>query len=158
MSTQVGTLALVPQVVDAVKLPVIAAGGIADPRGVRAALALGASAVQVGTAYLLTPEAKIAPLHRHALEHARDDGSALTNLFTGRPARGLYNRVMRELGPLSTLAPAFPTAGGALLPLRAAAEAQGRDDFIPLWAGQAAALAPRMSSGALTRHLGGAAR
>jgi len=146
-------MALVPQVVDAVSVPVIAAGGIADPRGVRAAFALGASAVQVGTAYLLTPEAQITPFHRQALRTARDDGTALTNLFTGRPARGIINRIMREMGPLSAAAPAFPTAGGALAPLRAAAEKAGKADFSSMWAGQAAALAREMSAAELTRHL-----
>lgn len=153
MNTQVGTFALVPQVVDAVGVPVIAAGGIADRRGVRAALALGASAVQVGTAFLRTPEARIPDFHRDALRQASAEGTALTNLFTGRPARGLLNRLMREQGPMSDLAPAFPTAGGALLPLRAVAEPQGRTDYSSLWAGQAAALAPEMGSAALTRHL-----
>jgi len=153
MTTQVGTFSLVPQIVDAVEVPVIAAGGIADRRGVKAAFALGASAVQIGTAYLLTPEARIAPLHRQALTRARDDGTALTNVFTGRPARGLYNRLMRDIGPLSTLAPSFPMAGGALMPLRNLAEAQGRDDFNSLWAGQSAALAREMPAGVLTRLL-----
>ncbi|WP_338665103.1 nitronate monooxygenase [Pararoseomonas sp. SCSIO 73927] len=155
MATQVGTMALVPQVVDAVRVPVIAAGGIADARGVRAALALGAAAVQVGTAYLLTPEARIPALHRAALERATDDGTALTNLFTGRPARGILNRLMREAGPLSDLAPPFPTAGAALAPIRARAEAKERDDFTNLWAGQAAALARPMTAGELTRRLAG---
>ena len=155
MATQVGTMALVPQIVDAVRVPVIAAGGIADARGVRAALALGASAVQVGTAYLLTPEAGIPALHRAALERATADGTALTNLFTGRPARGILNRLMREAGPLSDLAPPFPTAGAALAPIRARAEAEERDDFTNLWAGQAAALARPMSAGELTRRLAG---
>lgn len=154
MASQVGTMALVPQVVDAVSVPVIAAGGIGDRRGVRAAFALGASAVQVGTAYLLTPEAKVTPFHREALKNARDDGSVLTNVFTGRPARSIYNRLVRELGPLSTVAPAFPTAGGALLPLRGVTEKQGRPDFSSLWTGQAAALVREMSSGELTRYLG----
>ncbi|MCC2655268.1 MAG: nitronate monooxygenase family protein [Panacagrimonas sp.] len=155
MASQVGTFALVPQVVDAVKVPVIAAGGVADRRGVRAAFALGASAVQVGTAYLLTPEAKVAAFHREALKNARDDGSALTNVFTGRPARSLYNRLMREQGPLSTLAPSFPTAGGALLPLRGVTEKQGLADFSSLWSGQSAALVRNeMSSAELTRYLG----
>ncbi len=119
IAAQPGTFALVPQVVDAVKIPVIAAGGIADGRGVAAAFALGASGVQVGTAYLFTPEATVTSMHRAALQTARDDGTALTNLFTGRPARGLFNRVMREVGPMSNLAPAFPTAGSALAPLKA---------------------------------------
>lgn len=155
MASQVGTFALVPQVVDVVKVPVIAAGGIADRRGVRAAFVLGASAVQVGTAYLFTPEASVTPFHREALRSARDDGSALTNVFTGRPARSLYNRLMREQGPLSDVAPAFPTAGGALLPLRGVTEKLGRPDFSSLWSGQAAALVRQpMTSAELTRYLG----
>ena len=153
MSTQVGTIALVPQVVDAVKLPVIAAGGIADRRGVRAVFALGASAVQVGTAYLYTPEAQVSSLYRKALANIRDDGTAVTNLFTGRPARGIMNRLMRELGPLSADVPPFPTAGASLAPLRAKAEQEGRADFTSLWAGQAAALGQSMSTGELTRLL-----
>jgi nitronate monooxygenase len=156
MAAQVGTMALVPQIVDAVSVPVIAAGGIGDRRGVRAAFALGASAVQVGTAYLLTPEARITPFHREALRKARDDGSALTNVFTGRPARSLYNRLMREVGPLSAAAPPFPTAAGALVPLRAVTEPQGRADFSSLWSGQAAALVREMTSASLTRYLGSA--
>ncbi|NYZ12450.1 nitronate monooxygenase [Azospirillum sp. RWY-5-1] len=153
MARQVGTFALVPQVADAVSVPVIAAGGIADARGIVAALALGASAVQIGTAYLLTPEAKISPLHRKALETATEADTALTNLFTGRPARGIMNRLMRELGPLSPDAPAFPLAGGALAPLRARTEPQGNADFQSLWSGQAARLARPMGTGALTRRL-----
>ena len=153
VEAQVGTFALVPQVVDAVRVPVIAAGGIADGRGIAAAFALGASAVQIGTAYLFCPEATIAPLHREALrgEHRRE--TALTNVFTGRPARGIVNRVMRELGPLSPLAPAFPLAGGALAPLRAAAEPAGSDDFMSLWSGQSAALGRDLPAGELTRAL-----
>jgi nitronate monooxygenase len=154
MSTQVGTFALLPRIADAVSVPVIAAGGIADRRGALAAFALGADAVQVGTAYLLTPEAKVSAAHREALRSA-EEATAITNLFTGRPARGIVNRLMTELGPLSDLAPAFPTAGTALGPLRAAAEAAGRGDFSPLWAGQAFRLAKPMSAAALTRSLGG---
>ncbi|WP_186420800.1 nitronate monooxygenase family protein [Bosea sp. CS1GBMeth4] len=154
MSEQVGTFALVPQIVDAVSVPVIAAGGISDRRGVEAAFALGAAAVQVGTAYLFTPEAGISPIYRKALGMG-ERPTAITNLFTGRPARGIVNRAMAELGPLSELAPPFPTAGTALGPLRAAAEAAGRDDFTLLWAGQAFPLARAMSSAALTRRLAG---
>ena len=150
---QAGTMALVPQVVDAVDVPVIAAGGIADGRGIAAAMALGASAVQIGTAYLFTPEALITDLHRGALADGSDDGTALTNLFSGRPARGLYNRLMREIGPMSDQAPAFPTAGGALAPLKAAAEAAGRADFSSLWSGQAANLGREMGAFELTRRL-----
>ena len=150
---QAGTFALVPQVVDAVKLPVIAAGGIADGRGVSAAFALGASAAQIGTAYLFTPESLISDLHRAALRDARDDDTALTNVFSGRPARGLMNRVMREVGPMSDAAPSFPTAGGALAPLKAKAEAAGSSDFSSLWSGQAASLARETGAADLTRQL-----
>lgn len=150
MSAQPGTFALLPQVADGVEVPVIAAGGIADGRGVAAAFVLGASGVQVGTAYLRTPEAAIPDFHRQALAQARDDGTAVTNLFTGRPARGFYNRLMREVGPLSADAPPFPTAAGALGPLRAA---RPGPDFTNLWAGQAAALAADTDAETLTRRL-----
>ncbi len=153
VATQVGTFALLPQVVDAVSIPVIAAGGVADARGIVAAFALGAAAVQIGTAYMFSPEAKVAPVHRAALAVAQDDNTAVTTLFTGRPARGVMNRLMRDLGPLSPDAPAFPLAGGALAPLRAQAEAAGADDFTNLWAGQAARLAVSLPAGELTRTL-----
>jgi nitronate monooxygenase len=153
IATQVGTMALVPQVADAVKVPVIAAGGIADARGIAAAFALGASAVQMGTAYLFTPEATIASVHRAALRSARDDRTALTNVFTGRPARSLINRMVREVGPISDLAPPFPLAGGALVPLRQATEPGGSGDFMSLWSGQAAPLGRELPAGELTRLL-----
>ena len=153
IATQAGTFALVPQVVDAVKVPVIAAGGIADGRGIAAAFALGAAAAQIGTAYLFTPESLVSDLHRAALRAGRDDRTALTNLFSGRPARGLMNRAMREIGPMSDLAPAFPTAGGALAPLKAKAEAAGSADFSSLWSGQAASLGREIGAGELTRQL-----
>jgi nitronate monooxygenase len=153
MGGQVGTFALLPQIVDAVKVPVIAAGGIADARGIVAAFALGASAVQIGTAYMLTPEAKVTPAHRQALRSATDDGTRITNLFTGRPARGFVNRVMRDLGAINPAAPSFPLAAGALLPLKGKAEAAGSTDFTNLWSGQAASLAKEMTSGELTRYL-----
>jgi len=149
LNSQVGTMALVPQIVDAVQVPVIAAGGIGDARGIVAAFALGASAVQLGTAYLFTPEAKVSAAHHQALRTAKDSQTALTNLFTGRPARGIVNRVMREIGPISPLAPAFPLAGGALMPLRAKDEA----DFANLWAGQALRLGLELSAFELTRTL-----
>jgi nitronate monooxygenase len=136
-----------------VKVPVIAAGGITDARGIAAAFALGAAAVQIGTAFLVTPEAKISAPYRAALDEARDDGTAVTNLMTGRPARGLVNRVMREIGPVDEIAPAFPLAAGALAPLRAKAEAQGSGDFTPMWAGQAAALGRAVPAAELTRTL-----
>jgi len=153
MTTQVGIMALLPQVVDAVRVPVIAAGGIADGRGVAAALMLGAAAVQVGTAYLFCPEARIPALHAEALASARDDSTAITNVFTGRPARGVVNRLMRDLGPISDAVPAFPTAGGALVPIRAKAEAESRNDFTNLWAGQASRLALKVGAEELTREL-----
>jgi len=153
ISTQVGTMALVPQVVDAVRVPVIAAGGIADARGIVAAFALGAAAVQIGTAYLFCPEAKVPAVHRRALEAAKDNATALTNVFTGRPARGIVNRIVREVGPMSGEAPAFPLAGGALAPLRAATEPAGSGDFMSLWSGQAAPLGRDLPAGELTRRL-----
>jgi len=153
MSQQVGLFALLPQVVDAVKVPVIAAGGISDARGIVAAMALGASAVQIGTAYLLSPEATVTPYHRAALKSAASDATALTNVFTGRPARGIMNRLMREQGPLSPDAPAFPSAGATLAPLRAKTEPTGNSDFSNMWSGQAVRLAVEMPAGALTRKL-----
>ncbi len=158
ISKQVGTFALVPQIVDAVSIPVIAAGGVADGRGIAAAFALGASGVQMGTVYLRCPESLISPLHRAALETASDDSTALTNLFSGRPARGVMNRIMRELGPMSSQAPAFPTAGGALAPLKKAAEARGDAGFSSLWSGQAAALAQPLAATQLTANLAADAR
>jgi nitronate monooxygenase len=157
VGSQIGTFALVPQIVDALRVPVIAAGGVADARGVAAAFALGASAVQVGTAYLRCPEARISDLHRRALEESADDATRLTNVFTGRPARGIANRIVRELGPLSHAVPAFPLAASALAPLRAKAEASASSDFSPLWSGQAARLARSLSARDLTLSLGGAA-
>ena len=153
VDTQPGTMALVPQVVDAVGVPVIAAGGIADGRGIAAAFALGACGAQIGTAYLSTPQSTISDLHRAALSRARDDDTVLTNVFTGRPARGIVNRVVRETGPMSPYAPAFPTAAAATAPLRVAAEAVGSSDFSPLWAGQAARLSNGGSASELTREL-----
>jgi nitronate monooxygenase len=136
LAAQAGTFALLPQIVRAVRVPVLAAGGIADARGVAAARALGASAVQVGTAYLLCPEATTSAVHRQALTAEAGEATALTNVFTGRPARGIRNRLMRELGPLRADVPAFPLAAAAVTPLRTKAESEGRGDFSPLWAGQ----------------------
>ena len=137
------------------KIPVIAAGGIADARGIVAALALGAAAVQIGTAYLFCPEAKLPPLHLEALAKAADDDTMVTNVFTGRPARGIVNRLMREAGPLSPAAPSFPLAGSAIAPLRAKSEPAGSSDFMNLWSGQAASMARRGLSG---RRVDAAAR
>jgi nitronate monooxygenase len=136
VAAQMGTMALVPQIVDAITVPVIAAGGIADARAIAAAMVLGAAGVAMGTAYLLCPEAGTSAVHRTALQTARDGDTALTNLFTGRPARGVVNRLMTELGPMSNDVPEFPLASGPLAPLRAAAEALGSGDFSPLWSGR----------------------
>jgi nitronate monooxygenase len=155
LSLQMGTFALLPQVVQAVKLPVIAAGGIADACGVAAALRLGAAAVQVGTAYMLCPEATTSAIHRAALKGETARHTALTNVFTGRPARGIVNGVMRELGPLSPLAPAFPLAATAMAPLRARAESQGSGDFSPLWAGQNVGACKEASAAQITQALAG---
>lgn len=151
LSTQVGTFALLPQIVQAVQLPVIAAGGIASAAGVAAAKALGAAAVQIGTAYLCSHEATTSALHRAALQSSAAQHTALTNLFTGRPARGIVNRVMRELGPMHPQAPAFPLATADMAPLRAAAEAQGCSDFTPLWAGQNASACRTAAAADITR-------
>jgi len=153
IATQVGTMALVPQIVDAVKVPVIAAGGIADSRGIAASFALGASAVQLGTAYLFCPEAHVSPLYREALRNVRDDQTALTNIFSGRAARGIVNRFVNEVGPMSALAPEFPLASSAVAPLRKKSEAQGSTDFMQMWAGQSAHLCREMPAGQLTRIL-----
>lgn len=153
LAEQVGTFALVPQVVDAVKLPVIAAGGIADGRGIAAAFALGAAGVQIGSAYLRCPESKVIAPARAALAQASDESTVITNVMTGRLARGVANRVMREVGPISPDAPAFPHAATALGPLKAAAEKQGRVDFTNLWAGQALPLGTELPAAELTRKL-----
>jgi nitronate monooxygenase len=153
VGSQPGTFALVPQVVDAVRVPVIAAGGIGDERGIVAALALGAAGVQIGTAYLLTPESTISPLYRAALKDAREDQTTITNVFTGRPARGLVNRAIREIGPISKEAPAFPNATNAMMALRQKAEAAGSGDFTSLWSGQAPRFAREVPAGELTRAL-----
>lgn len=153
LSSQLGTFALLPQIVQAVRLPVIAAGGIADAAGVRAAMALGAAGVQIGTAYLCCDEASTSAIHPAALQSPAAQHTALTNLFSGRPARGIVNRVMRELGPLSPHAPAFPLATAAIAPLRTQAESQGSGDFSPLWAGQNVSGCKAISAAELTREL-----
>lgn len=153
IATQIGTFALLPQIVAAVRLPVIAAGGIADANGVKAAMALGAAAVQVGTAYLLCPEATTSAVHRAALESDAAKVTALTNVFTGRPARGMVNRMARELGPMHPGAPQFPLATAASAALRQKAESLGSGDFSPLWAGQNTSGCKKVSAAQLTREL-----
>ena len=155
LGRQMGTFALVPQIVSAVRTPVIAAGGIADAKGVAAALALGAAGAQIGTAFLLCPEATTSAVHRAALKGETARQTALTNLFTGRPARGIVNRLMKELGPISAAAPAFPLAAAALAPLRAEAERRGSGDFSPLWSGQNPSGCRQIPAAQLTRELAG---
>ena len=155
ISTQLGTFALLPQVVRALRIPVIATGGIADAAGVRAVLGLGAVAAQVGTAWLLCPEATTSAVHRAALQSPQGRETVLTNVFSGRPARGIVNRLIRELGPMSPLAPAFPLATAASAPLRAQAERQGSGDFSPLWAGQNVTGCREVPAAQLTRELAG---
>ena len=149
LTTQVGTFALVPQIASAVRIPVIAAGGIADARGAAAARALGADGVQVGTAFLLCPEATTSPPHRDALASSALLHTAVTNVFTGRPSRGIVNRIVRELGPMSSIAPAFPLAAAATAPLRVS------PDLSPLWAGQAAAACRAVPAADVIRALVG---
>jgi nitronate monooxygenase len=153
LTTQIGTFALLPQIVQAVKVPVVATGGIADAKGVAAAMALGAAGVQVGTAYLLCPEATTSAVHRAALKSEAVRHTALSNLFSGRPARAIINRLIHDLGAISALPPAFPLASSALAPLRAKAESQGRGDFSPLWSGQNASGCREISAADLTREL-----
>jgi nitronate monooxygenase len=151
VTTQVGTFALVPQIVRAVSVPVIAAGGVADAAAVVAALALGAAGVQIGTAYLLCPEATTSRVHREALASPRARHTALTNVFTGRPARGIVNRLMAECELIKADVPAFPLATAATMPLRSQAEARGSGDFSSLWSGQNASGCKNIPAAELTR-------
>jgi nitronate monooxygenase len=150
-ATQVGTFALVEQIVDAVKVPVIAAGGIGDGRSITAAFVLGAAGVQIGTAYLGCPEATISALHKEALSGEGRE-TVITNVLSGRPARSIVNRIIREQGPINNSSlPAYPLATPALAPLRAKAEAKGSSDFSPLWSGQGAPPPTGIGAGELTR-------
>ncbi|NRD33903.1 nitronate monooxygenase [Shewanella sp. DC2-4] len=153
LTEQLGTFSLLPQIIAAVDIPVIAAGGIVDAKTVRATMAMGASAVQVGTAYLLCPECTTSDIHRAALQSEAAQHTALTNLFTGRPARGIMNRFMAELGPINNAAPDFPLASNAVAVLRSAAEQQGFGDFSPLWCGQNATGCQAIPAAELTRQL-----
>jgi nitronate monooxygenase len=152
LATQSGTMALLPQILDAVRVPVIAAGGLAGATAIAAAMRMGAVAAQIGTAYLLCNEATTGVAHRAALKQATVS-TALTNLFSGRPARGIVNRLMHDLGPISRAAPEFPLAAGALAPLRAHAERLGRGDFSPLWCGQNVSGCRETGAAELTRAL-----
>lgn len=153
LTQQMGTFALLPQMVQAVRVPVIAAGGMCDAQSIAAAMALGAAGVQVGTAYMLCTEATTSPIHRAALKSPAARHTALTNLFTGRPARGIVNRLMRELGPISAAVPEFPLATAAIAPLRAKAESQQNSEFSPLWSGQNTSGCREISAQELTQAL-----
>lgn len=153
ITTQVGTMALVPQMVDALSIPVIASGGISDARGIAASFILGASAVQLGTAYLFTPEATISNVHKKELKNSKDNSTVLTNLFSGKPARGIVNRLIKEQGAMSSLTPDFPLAGKALAPLKAHTEPKGSGDFMSMWSGQGASLCHEMGAYELTLKL-----
>jgi nitronate monooxygenase len=153
LTAQAGSFALLPQIVTAVSVPVIAAGGIADASGVAAAMTLGAAGVQIGTAYLLCPEAKTSAVHRAALKSGSALHTALTNVFSGRPARGIMNRLMADLGPMNDALPAFPLAADALASLRKKAESLGSGDFSPMWAGQNISGCREISAVALTHAL-----
>lgn len=155
LTTQMGLFSLLPRIVKRVKVPVIAAGGISDSAGVRSAMELGAVAVQVGTAYLLCDEAQTSSLHREALKSEGASHTALTNVFTGKPARGIVNRVIKELGPISELAPEFPYPSIDMGQLRAAAERQLSHDFTPLWCGQNTMGCQEISAIQLTHMLAG---
>jgi nitronate monooxygenase len=155
LDSQCGTMELLHALRHELDLPILAAGGIGGPERVRRALDAGAWAVQVGTAYLCCVEAGTSRLHREMLLSARAGATELTNLFSGRPARGVRNRLMDELGPLCDQVPAFPLASAALAPLRAAAEARGRVDFTPLWCGTDASGCRRVSAAQQTHWLAG---
>ena len=153
LTKQPGTFALVPQIAHAVKISVVAAGGIGDAKAVAAAMQLGAAGVQVGTAYLLCPESMITPLHRAALKSDAARHTAITNVITGRPARGIVNRIIREIGPIDPEAPEFPLAYNDVAPLRAKAESVGSSDFSALWAGENASGCREIPAADLTREL-----
>ncbi len=153
LTKQVGTLSLLPQIVDAVNIPVIAAGGFSNAKAVSAALSLGAIAVQLGTTYLLCNETKTSSLHRAAIKSEDSQHTAITNVFSGRPARSIVNRLVREVGPISTETPEFPLAATAVGVLKQAAEANNSSDFSSLWCGQNATGCKEISAAELTLEL-----
>jgi nitronate monooxygenase len=153
LKSQISTFDLLVQIIQAVKLPVIAAGGIADANGVAKAMMLGAAGVQVGTAYLLCPEATTSQVHRAALKSDAASDTVITNLFTGRPARCMVNRFIKECGVINDVVPPFPLAASAIAPLRTKAEGNGSGDFSPLWAGANAHKCKELSAAEITRGL-----
>ncbi len=151
--SQIGTMALVPACVDALDIPVIAAGGIMDGRGITAALALGAQAVQLGTAFLACPESAITPAQRSAMAGAQASDTRLTRIFSGRPARGILNDSMRALAPHEADIPAYPIQNALMGPVRRAAAQAGDAEYIALWAGQGVGAARALAAGALVQAL-----
>jgi len=152
-AAMIGTMALVPQVVDAVRIPVIASGGIMDGRGIAAALALGASAVQMGTAFLTCDEAGVADAYKQQILDAREDATRVTRAFSGRPARGIANRAMDTLDSAAEAILPFPLQNALTRPMRVAAGKQGRAEFLSLWAGQGVRLARRQTAAELVLRL-----
>ena len=150
-ASQIGTFSLVQQINASIDLPIIAAGGIANGRSIAAAFMLGASAAQIGTRYLKTPESTVSDHHRRLLNDPQPPSTVLTNVFTGRLARSFSNRIIREAGPISTDVPDYPYAIAGLAPLKDAAQDSG--EFVSLWAGQSSTIGKEMDSGALTREL-----
>ncbi|MBF6354274.1 nitronate monooxygenase [Nocardia higoensis] len=149
----VGTFSLIPQVAQAVSIPVVAAGGIADRRGVAAAMLLGADAVQVGTGFLATAQSGASAVHRAALRSAQAQTTVLTRLFSGRTARGILNRFLREMAPFEADVPAYPAQNALMTPIRKAAAQRGDPELLNLWSGQAAALAGSVDAGAYLTEL-----
>ena len=152
LSKQVDTLSLTAQLSQQLSIPVVAAGGIASHTDVKAMIELGAAGVQIGTSYLLCTEATTSTIHRSALKNAHSV-TAITNVFSGRPARGIRNRLMKEFGDISEVAPDFPYASIALAPLRKAAEMQSSSDFTSLWSGTNRTGCKEMSATELTKEL-----
>ncbi|MGF1706864.1 NAD(P)H-dependent flavin oxidoreductase [Enterovibrio baiacu] len=155
LSLQSPMSTLVAQMVESVSIPVIAAGGIGNHRDVLQALALGASAVQIGTSYMLCTEAKTSALHRAAIQDSKGGDTAITNIFSGRPARGIMNRAMTELGCINDLAPTFPYSSIEMGQLRGHFEKLGKSDFSPLWSGENMTGCKEVSAETLTRELAG---
>lgn len=155
ISTQTRTLELLQAILEKVKVPLIAAGGIADAKGVSKVMSQGAAGAQIGTAYLLCLEVTTSAIHRAALKSESAQYTEITNVFTGRPARGIVNRLIRELGPMNDNVPIFPLAASAIAPLRAGVEKQGLGDFSPLWCGENAKCCREISAAELTRELAG---
>jgi len=153
----VGTMALVPQIADAVPVPVIAAGGIMDGRGLAAALALGASAAGMGTAFLLADEAGTGKVQRAAFARAGETPTTVTRAFSGRPARGFRNRYIDEMAPHADRMPGYPVTNALTTPLRARAAEQDKPDLMAMWAGQGAALAKNRPAGDIVRATADAA-